>query len=171
MNDPTQLLAKTTLFGGLDAPILADIAKQLREVSYASGALILSTNDPGNTMYIVREGRVRISALTAEGRQISFRHVEPGQIFGEIAVLDGGPRSASATALTAVRALSLTRPQFEILADRHPSIARAALRSDLSSAVVDIASTSPTSSSSLSASTASAIWRLRPPKMRSQLSW
>ena len=73
-------------------------------------------------------GRVRISVLTAEGRELSFAHAEPGAIFGEIAMLDGGVRSADATAVNKVSALSLSKPAFKRLMETHPHVADAAVR-------------------------------------------
>lgn len=122
------VLDKVALFNALDPATKADIAKALRETSHKSGALIFSASDPGQHLYIVLDGRVRISALTAEGRQISFRHVEPGEAFGEIAVFDGGPRSAAATALTTVRLASLSKASFDAIAERHPALLKAALQ-------------------------------------------
>jgi CRP-like cAMP-binding protein len=123
-----ELLAKISIFSGLDTGTLAEIAKAMRETTFKSGALIFSVSDPGQQLYIVLDGRVRISVLTAEGRQISFRHVEPGEAFGEIAVFDSGPRSANATALTAVKAATLSRASFDQLATKYPAIYAAALR-------------------------------------------
>jgi CRP-like cAMP-binding protein len=66
--------------------------------------------------------------LTAEGRELSFAHAEPGAIFGEIAMLDGGPRSADATAVNKVTALSLSKPALKRLMDTRPLVGEAALR-------------------------------------------
>lgn len=121
-------LSRAGVFEGLSSEILVDLAKAMREVSYKSGALIFSVGEQGQSMYVVLEGRVRISVLNAEGRQISFRHIEAGQAFGEIAVFDGGTRSATATALTAVKLASLSKPTFDAIADRHPVLLRASLR-------------------------------------------
>ena len=83
---------------------------------------------PGREIYLVVSGRVRLSVLTAEGRELSFAHAEPGAIFGEIAMLDGGPRSADATAVNKVSALSLSKPAFKRLMETQPHVARAAVR-------------------------------------------
>lgn len=125
--DPSELLSRTNLFGGQPATILAEVGEAMQEVRYAAGTQIFARGDPGNALFLVLEGRVRISILTADGRELSFAHAVPNDIFGEIAVLDGSPRSASATALNDVAALRLSRPEFNRLVDRHSSLARAAI--------------------------------------------
>ncbi|MEI9900169.1 MAG: cyclic nucleotide-binding domain-containing protein [Hyphomicrobium sp.] len=82
----------------------------MREVAFEPSQVIFTRGDAGREIYLVVSGRVRISVLTAEGRELSFAHAEPGAIFGEIAMLDGGPRSADATAVNKVSALCLSKP-------------------------------------------------------------
>ena len=79
----------------------------MRDARYRAGQSIFERGDPGNVMYLVLEGRVRLSVSTAEGRELSFTHAVAGDIFGEIAALDRSPRSANASALTDVRMKSL----------------------------------------------------------------
>ncbi len=126
-HDLSHLLSRTTLFRDQPAEILAEIAEAMQEVRYAAGAQIFARGDPGDALFLVRSGRVRISILTPDGRELSFAHAVSSDIFGEIAVLDGSPRSANATALTDVAALRLSRSNFNRLVDRHSSLARAAI--------------------------------------------
>ncbi len=63
----------------------------MREASYDAGQVIFSRGDPGTDLHIVSQGRVRLSVLTADGRELSFAHAEPPSIFGELAVFDGRP--------------------------------------------------------------------------------
>lgn len=100
----------------------------MQEVRHAPGTQIFARGDSGDALYLVLDGRVRISILTPDGRELSFAHAVASDIFGEIAVLDGSPRSASATALSEVVALRLSRTEFNRLVDRHSSLARAAIR-------------------------------------------
>jgi CRP-like cAMP-binding protein len=65
------------------------------EVAFDPSQVIFARGDAGREIYLVVSGRVRLSVLTAEGRELSFAHAEAGAIFGEIAMLDGGPRSAA----------------------------------------------------------------------------
>jgi CRP-like cAMP-binding protein len=123
-----QLLGRTALFGSLDEAERHTIAEEMREVSFDPNQVIFARGDTGREIYLVVSGRVRISVLTAEGRELSFAHAEPGSIFGEIAMLDGGPRSADATAVGKVSALSLSKPAFKRLMETEPHVAEAAVR-------------------------------------------
>ncbi len=88
-----ELLGRTPLFGTLDEAERRAVADEMREVAFDPSQVIFARGDAGREIYLVVSGRVRISVLTAEGRELSFAHAEPGAIFGEIAMLDGGVRS------------------------------------------------------------------------------
>src|SRR5262245_66142355 len=90
------LLRRTDLFRSLSETDLAAVAAQMRGVTYESGQLIFSRGDPGEGLYLVVEGRVRLSVLSVEGRALSFGHASRGDIFGEIAALDGKARGENA---------------------------------------------------------------------------
>ncbi len=122
------LLGRTALFGSLDEAERRTIADEMREANFDPSQVIFARGDAGREIYLVVSGRVRISVLTAEGRELSFAHAEPGAIFGEIAMLDGGPRSADATAVGKVSALSLSKPAFKRLMETEPHVAEAAVR-------------------------------------------
>ena len=122
------LLGRTSLFGTLDEAERRAVADEMREVSFDASQVIFARGDQGREIYLVVSGRVRLSVLTAEGRELSFAHAEPGAIFGEIAMLDGGVRSADATAVNKVVALSLSKPAFKRLMETHPHVADAAVR-------------------------------------------
>lgn len=123
--DVSALLGRTRLFGGVDAATLRVVAAAMRESRYDAGQLIFSRGDPGNAIHVVAEGRVRISVLTPEGRELSFAHALAGDVFGEIAVIDRATRSADATALTPVVVWSLSSAATDRLLDAHPPLARA----------------------------------------------
>lgn len=103
------MLQQTHLFGALEEADRKAVAQEMREATYGSGQSIFSRGDAGRDIFLVTQGRVRLSVLTAEGRELSFAHAEPGHIFGEIAVLDGGLRTADATAVTKVSAYTLSK--------------------------------------------------------------
>jgi CRP-like cAMP-binding protein len=123
-----ELLGRTPLFGSLDEAERRAVADEMREVTFEPSQVIFARGDAGREIYLVVSGRVRLSVLTAEGRELSFAHAEAGAIFGEIAMLDGGPRSADATAVNKVTALSLSKPAFKRLMDTRPLVGEAALR-------------------------------------------
>jgi CRP-like cAMP-binding protein len=117
------LLAKTDLFGGLSQSELQLLAENFREVHFGKGEMLFARGDPGEHLYLIAEGRVRLATSTDEGRELSFRHATTAKILGEIAALDGGPRSAEATAINPVVAYSLERRVLRELLAREPAIA------------------------------------------------
>ena len=93
----------------LDQEQRAALAREMRDVALPPGVMLFARGDPGNEIYLVIEGRIRLSVLSSDGRELSFAHAVSGDIFGEIAALDGAPRSADATAITRVRLKTLSR--------------------------------------------------------------
>ena len=84
------LLGKSPLFGSLAEPDRATIAGRMRRIDFEPNQMIFSRGDPGREIYLVLDGRVRLSVLTADGRELSFAHAGPGNVFGEIAALGWG---------------------------------------------------------------------------------
>ena len=92
MSDPEKLadaMAETEIFRELDRDTRLMIAKEMRPVAFKSGQSIFSRGDPGRDMYFIVDGRVRLSILSAEGRELAFAHAGSGAVFGEIAMIDG----------------------------------------------------------------------------------
>ena len=83
------LIAATPLFAGLDRADIAAIAEHCRERRYAKGEMLFARGDPGERIFVVREGQIRLAVATAEGKELNFQVAGPGDMFGEIAVLDG----------------------------------------------------------------------------------
>jgi CRP-like cAMP-binding protein len=119
------LLARTDLFRGWDTAHLTACAAAFRAIEFAKGEMLFSRGDVGNRLYLIAEGRVRVAVVTEEGRELSFRHATAGSLVGEIAALDGGPRSADAVALSPVLAYSLERNALNELCATHPAVSTA----------------------------------------------
>jgi CRP-like cAMP-binding protein len=122
-----RLLSCSGLFSSLEGPLLISIADRMRRLTIASGAFIFARGDPGQELYLLTCGWVRLSISTSEGRELSFEQVGAGAVFGEIATLDGGLRTADATAVTAVEAWTLSRRDLTDLMRTSPDIALAAV--------------------------------------------
>jgi CRP-like cAMP-binding protein len=116
------LLSGTCLFGNLDADDLAACASSFEERHFAKGEAVFARGDPGTHLYLVEQGRIRLSISTANDRKLTFRHAARGELFGEIAALDGEPRSSDATAITAATVHSLERTAFHALLSARPAI-------------------------------------------------
>ena len=123
-----ELLGKTALFGTLADADRAAIAGRMRRVQFDGDQMIFSRGDPGRDIYLVLEGRIRLSILSSDGRELSFAHAGPGSIFGEIATLDGGERTAGATAISRVTAMALPQRAMMELIENNPKVALAAIR-------------------------------------------
>ena len=121
------LLGKSALFGPLEQADRLAVARQMHKVELEPHRTIFSRGDPGSHLYLVAEGRVRLSVFSADGRLLSFKHAGAGDVFGEIAALDGGPRSADAVALTRVVVMTLAAEPLNQLIERNPRVARAAI--------------------------------------------
>ncbi|MEJ1158556.1 Crp/Fnr family transcriptional regulator [Prosthecomicrobium sp. N25] len=119
------LLAQAEPFAGLGAEDLGRVARALKSRRYPAGTLIFSRGDPGDFALLVEEGRVRISVMSGEGRELSLRIAGPGTLVGEIALLDGGARTADASAMTDVAAQILSRAEFGRLMEASPALSRA----------------------------------------------
>lgn len=95
-----------------------------RPVSYDAGETIFTQSEPGEFMLIVSTGRVRLSLVSEDGRELNLRHATTGHVLGEIAALDGGPRSASAVAIEPVTAMRLSRADLLAILNRQPALAQ-----------------------------------------------
>lgn len=124
---PAELLAKTSFFGPLRGEDREAVTLCMRPAVFAAGQVIFLRDDAPRDLFVVRKGRVRLSILSSEGRELSLAHATEGDVFGEIALLDGRPRTANATALTQVHALSLSRSALLTLMEARPRIAIAAI--------------------------------------------
>jgi CRP-like cAMP-binding protein len=100
------------LFPLLDPDARARFVSAARPRAWRAGATIFVVDDPGSSMMLVRSGTVRISYPTPDGRAFLLAELGPGDVFGEIALLDGGARSADATAATDCTLLVFERRDF-----------------------------------------------------------
>ena len=123
-----ELLGRSALFGSLSEADRAAIAARMRRVQFEPDQMIFSRGDPGREIYLVIQGRIRLSVLSSDGRELSLDHAAPGGIFGEIATLDGGERTAGATAISRVEAMSLPQRALMELIESNPKVAMAAVR-------------------------------------------
>jgi CRP-like cAMP-binding protein len=122
------VLKQNFLFRGLPDGTIQRAAALAVPHNYEKGEVIFSQGDRGNALYGVASGRVRISALGAGGQEVFLSIMEPGDTFGEIAVMDGLPRTAGATALDATRLLVIGRRAFLKLLEQEPRLAIELLR-------------------------------------------
>jgi CRP-like cAMP-binding protein len=106
------VLAQVSIFRDLDSEALLDLARRTGVREFRSGALIVAQGDPGDTLYIIHGGRVKVTLIRENGREVIVSILKPGDFFGEMSLFDGRPRSASVVALEPATLLVLGRDSF-----------------------------------------------------------
>ena len=119
--------ARTGMFQGFKSAVAA-ITKQLQPVDFARRWTVFAEGEPADRLYIIISGKVKIGRRSPDGREHLLAVIGPPEMFGELSVFDDGPRTASATTLTEVCAVSLDRDTLRgWMADR-PEVAEQLLR-------------------------------------------
>ena len=121
-------LATIPLFRELSAPALERITALMTNLSVKAGDTIFLEREPGDALYVVHSGKVRIWVHDGEANQVTLSELEPGELFGEMSVLDRGKRSANASALTDATLHCLRRADFEGFISEHPQAALEIIR-------------------------------------------
>ena len=116
-------LAQVAIFAGLDADGLRELAGAARRRTFRAGEVIFHRDDPGQVLYVIRSGKVKIYITSQDGQEVALAVFGPGDYFGELALLDGQPRSASAVAIEPVETYALQRNDFINAVMHHPRIA------------------------------------------------
>ena len=123
MATTTEFLATVPLFKGLDADEMAKFAELLRDKSYPKGSVILFEDDPGDALFIVRAGRVKVVLVAEDGREVILGILGPAEHFGELSLIDDQPRSAHVIAMEESTLLVLRRDDFRRRVEQNPSVA------------------------------------------------
>jgi CRP/FNR family transcriptional regulator, cyclic AMP receptor protein len=117
--DPAAL-ARLPLFHGLSTADLGLVAAAVRPVRFPAGAAVLTSEQPGEVAYVVQSGTLRVSVARADGSEAILALLGPGEVVGELALLDRAGRSADVVALEAATLLWLDRTTYLRLRDRNP---------------------------------------------------
>lgn len=119
-----QFLEASPLFQSLTLPQLESISKDVQTRRFNQGEIIFREGDPGQVLYLVRSGQVRIFVNGLDGTETSvILFGRPGDMFGELAVIDGLPRSATAVALDETVLYTVSRESFRYHMQRMPQLA------------------------------------------------
>jgi CRP/FNR family cyclic AMP-dependent transcriptional regulator len=118
-----QLLAKSFLFRGLEQGLLERVARLSQPKRLNVGETLFWEDEPADALYGVAKGLIRIWVHGPDGRELTLNLMESGDFFGEIALLDGLPRTASASALADTEMLSVPRAAFQDLMRQEPKLA------------------------------------------------
>ncbi len=134
-------LGRCRLFAGMSAEARASIAQTLRTRRFRKGEVVFHEGDPGDALFIVASGAVKVVLPSEEGDEAILATLRRGEFLGELALLDGAPRSASCIALEPTEMLTLPRDRFSLLI-AEPSIRDAllaALAAELRRITADVA--------------------------------
>ena len=117
------VLAEVPLFADLDESDIGRLTEELRSRRYRKGETIFITGDPGSSLCVIKSGRVKLALSSAEGREVILDILGPGDVFGELALFDGEPRSADAVAVEPTHLLLLERDAFLGVIRERPEVA------------------------------------------------
>jgi CRP-like cAMP-binding protein len=121
LNDD-KLLAKFTLFAELNEEELHTLIEQSVKESYSAGERIINAGDSGHCMYVILSGSACVTVKRGTG-EIELARLSAGDFFGEVALVDDGPRSATVTAIEDCELLCITRTTLGVLAGLQPAAA------------------------------------------------
>jgi CRP-like cAMP-binding protein len=121
--DKRAALANHTLFSHLNPTEREQILALGMERCFGNGQLICQQGDASNNMMLVLCGQIRVSIFSKEGRELVLAIIPPGGCFGEIALFDGKPRTANATAIGKCVLFTITRQTFIAFLEDHPQVA------------------------------------------------
>jgi CRP/FNR family cyclic AMP-dependent transcriptional regulator len=124
----TDILRKVPLFGQLAAPDLDRVAAISRERSYPRNSVILFEDDPGDALYVIAQGQVKVVLIGEDGREVILSVMGEGEFFGEMALIDDEPRSAHVIAMEDSALLVIRREDFQDLLKQTPGIGLVLLR-------------------------------------------
>ena len=123
MATPTELLAEVPIFALLDDQERATLAERLDVVTAKAGDVLFNRGDPGDSLFVVRRGKVEICFKNDTGDRIVLETAFVGDFFGETSLLDGGPRTASAVVVEDLEAIVVDRGDLDELFRLRPQAA------------------------------------------------
>jgi CRP/FNR family transcriptional regulator, cyclic AMP receptor protein len=121
-------MTTSPLFKGMDATELRNLSRLFREISMDEGSTVFIEQMPGESLYLIQEGTVKISRMIAEGEEKTLVVLGPEDVFGEMAILDGAPRSATARVAETARLLAVKKTDFEQLCASDPRLGMKLMR-------------------------------------------
>jgi len=121
--DARRILREHDLLGAIDPSDLDELLARAHSRQYADGTLLFQKGDPGDRLFVVQVGGVKVFVLSDTGREILLNVMAAGEVFGEIALLDGNPRTAAAATVGATRLLEIQRRDVLPLVLERPELA------------------------------------------------
>jgi CRP/FNR family transcriptional regulator, cyclic AMP receptor protein len=125
ISDVMSVLGQTDLLRPVPAADLRAVAAASRLRIFRRGQVLFTAGDPGDSLIVVVSGRVKVVVRSADGGELTLTIIQPGGVFGELSVTDGGPRSADAETLEECRLLFVPREKIQDLCGQAPRVAQA----------------------------------------------
>ena len=126
--DVADVLARSGIVQGVEPEAVAALSAQLKPVDFPKGHTIFVEGEPGDRLFVIVSGKVKIVRSAADGRENLLTVMGPSDMFGELAIFDPGPRTSSVTTITQVRAVSMDREALRSWIAGRPEIAEQLLR-------------------------------------------
>ena len=123
-----EILARAGIFQGVQPNAVAALTKQLQPVDFPRGHTVFAEGEPGDRLYIILSGKVKLGRHSPDGRENLLAVMGPSDMFGELTVFDPGPRTSTATAVTDVRLATMDRTALREWITKRPEIAEQLLR-------------------------------------------
>lgn len=123
-----EALARAGIFQGVEPAAVEALVQTLESVDFPRGNVIFAEGEPGDRLFIIQSGKVKIGRKSPDGRENLLSIMGPSDMFGELSIFDPGPRTSTVTAVTDVRAYSMGRPELRDWIGKRPEIAEQLLR-------------------------------------------
>ena len=128
MEGVQEILARAGIFQGVDPEAVADLISDMESVRYPRGTTIFEEGDPGDRLYIITAGKIKLARHAPDGRENLLSVMGASDMFGELSIFDPGPRTSSAVCVTDVQAATMTSEMLRKWVDDYPSISQQLLR-------------------------------------------
>lgn len=123
-----EILARAGIFQGVEPAAVEALTEQLQPVEFSRGDVIFNEGEPGDRLFIITSGKVKLGRRSPDGRENLLSVMGPSDMFGELSIFDPGPRTSGAVCVTDVRAYSMDRSALKDWIDQRPEIASQLLR-------------------------------------------
>ena len=128
MEGVQDILSRAGIFQGVDPVAVQHLIEQMETVRYPRGTTIFDEGEPGDRLYIITSGKIKLARHAPDGRENLLTVMGPSDMFGELSIFDPGPRTSSAVCVTEVTAATMNSEMLKQWVADHPSIAQQLLR-------------------------------------------
>lgn len=128
MPEVTEILSRAGIFQGVDPSAVRFLIEQLDSVTFPRGTTIFDEGEPGDRLYIIISGKVKLARHSVDGRENLLTVMGPSDMFGELSIFDPGPRTSSAICVTEVTAATMDSGMLQQWITEHPEIPQQLLR-------------------------------------------